>query len=253
MKLLPSIGILVASALIAACSGGPSPSPAPSVAGRTFLSTKVEGRTFVEGTRVRLVFQDGGLSASAGCNTMGGQYQIDGGRLVVGQLGSTEMACDPPLMEQDRWLAELLTGGSAVTLDGDTLILEGSLVRLTLQDRETADPDRPLEGTRWVVEGIVTGDAVSSLPAGVVAAIRIADGRAHVEAGCNGGGAPVVSDEGALTFGELVLTAQLCEPGVMSVEDAVLAVLSGTVAYSIEADVLTLDAGGRGLILRAAP
>ena len=63
-------------------------------------------------------------------------------------------------------------------------------------DREVADPDRPLEGTRWVVDGIVAGDAVLSIPAGVTAA----------------------------------LTRKACAPEAMAVEQAVTAVLSGQVA-----------------------
>ena len=44
-----------------------------------------------------------------------------------------------------------------------------------------------------------------------------------------------------------------CAPPRMAVEQAVAAVLSGTVGYAIEAGTLTLDAGGVGLMLRAAP
>jgi hypothetical protein len=39
----------------------------------------------------------------------------------------------------------------------------------------------------------------------------------------------------------------------MAVEGVVSAVLSGEVAYAIEAGSLTLDAGGVGLMLRAEP
>jgi heat shock protein HslJ len=39
----------------------------------------------------------------------------------------------------------------------------------------------------------------------------------------------------------------------MSVEAAVVAVLSGTVDYAIDADALTLRAGNAGLIFRATP
>ena len=173
------------------------PSPEPTgegLEGRTFLSTGAEGRALVAGSTVRLAFEDGQVSASAGCNSMGGPYRIEGDRLVAGQLMTTEMACDPALMEQDRWLADLL-GGSTIALDGDTLTLTGATIRLTLVDREVADPDRPLLGTRWVVEGLVSAGAVSSVPVGVTAALTFSDGRVDVEAGCNeGGGAVQVTD-----------------------------------------------------------
>ncbi|OGO53394.1 MAG: hypothetical protein A2V84_05700 [Chloroflexi bacterium RBG_16_70_13] len=183
---------------------------------------------------------------------MGGPYRIDGGRLVVDQLATTEMACDPALMEQDRWVADLLDGAT-IALDGDTLTLTKGMTRLTFLDREVADPDRPLLGTRWVVDGLVARDAVSSVPAGVVAALTFADGWVEVEAGCNTGGGAIQVTESTIDFGPIGLTKMACEPPRMAVEQALTTVLSGSVRYTIEAAILTLDAGGVGLMLRAAP
>ena len=59
---------------------------------------------------MRLSFVDGQLGASGGCNSMGGSYVVDGDRLAVEQMMTTEMACEPALMEQDQWLAALLDG-----------------------------------------------------------------------------------------------------------------------------------------------
>jgi heat shock protein HslJ len=251
---------LASAVLVAACNGGgsatagpagPNGSP-PDLDGRTFLSTAVQGRALVAGSTIRLSFRDGQVGASASCNSMGGAYRIDGDRLITGQLATTEMACEPPLMEQDRWVAELL-GGATVALDGETLTLTNSRVSVTLVDREVADPDRPLLGTRWVVDGLISGDAVSIVPVGVTAALTFWDGRVDVEAGCNSGGGSVEVTDATLDFGPIGLTKMACEPGAMAVEAAVTAVLSGTVRYTIEADALTLDAGGIGLMLRAAP
>jgi heat shock protein HslJ len=253
------VAALATSLVLAACgSGGIASNPQAggsepgNLAGRVFLSTAITGRTLVPDSRVRLSFDAGQISANAGCNTMGGPVAIDGGRLVVGPLGMTEMACDPALMEQDRWLAGFLDGAT-IELDGATLRLANGGVVLTLLDREVADPDRPLEGTRWVVDGLVTGDAVSSMPAGVVAALTFAEGQVLVEGGCNSGGGTFEISDGTLLIGQLVLTDMACGPDAMAVEQAVTAVLSGTVVYTIEAGVLTLDAGGIGLVLRAAP
>ena len=246
---------LATAFLLGACAGGGSATPEPAgpgLDGRTFLSTGIEGRALVAGSTVRLAFENGQLSASTGCNSMGGPYRIEGDRLVADQLATTEMACDPALMEQDRWLADLL-GGATIALDGDTLTLTRVATRLTLVDREVADPDRPLIGTRWVVDGLVSGGAVSSVPAGVTAALTFSDGRVDVEAGCNAGGGPVQVTDATLDFGPISLTKMACAPEAMAVERAVTAVLSGTAGYTIEAGTLTLDAGGSGLTLRAAP
>lgn len=250
----PVILALVSAILLGACgSGGASGPPGPTdggVEGRTFLSTGLEGRPLVAGSTVRLTFQNGGVSANAGCNSMGGPYRIEGDRLIADELATTEMACDPALMEQDRWLADLL-GGATITLDGDTLTMENGTVRLTLVDREVADPDRPLIGTRWLVDGLISGGAVSSVPAGVIAALTFSDGRVEVEAGCNTGGGTATVTDTTIGFGPIGLTKMACAPEAMVVEGAVVAVLSGTVEYTIEAGALTLTAGGIGLMLRA--
>ena len=126
-------------------------------------------------------------------------------------------------------------------------------VGLVLLDREVSDPDRPLFGTRWVVDGLVSGDAVSSMPVGVVAALTFAEGRVTVEAGCNRGGGAVTVSDATLTFGPIALTKMACEDGAMEVERIVSAVLSGEVRYAIEASTLRLDAATVGLTLRAGP
>ena len=220
--------------------------------GRTFLSTAIDGRALVVGSRVRLSFEGGRVVANGGCNTMSGPYTIVAGRLAARDLATTEMACDPALMAQDAWLAELL-GGAEITLAGDTLTLARGGVRLTLHDRTVADPDRPLVGTRWVIEGIVNGEAVSSVPLGVTASLTFTDGGVAVETGCNTGGSAVSVADGALAFGPISLTEMACGPGATALEQAVVAALTGQVAYVIEADTLTLDAGGAGLVLKASP
>ena len=230
----------------------PSTTAAAGLDDRTFLATEAFGRVLVPDSQVRLSFRDGQIGASGGCNSIGGPYTVEGDRLVVRQLAMTEMACGAVLMDQDAWLASLLDG-AAIRLEGDTLTLAKPAAGLTLVDREVVDPDRPLAGTRWVVDGLVEGDAVSSVPAGVVAALTFSPGRVDVEAGCNRGGGAVSVTGATLTLGPIALTKMACEGDAMEVERLVSEVLSGDVRYTIEAGTLTLDAGATGLTLHAAP
>lgn len=262
MRPLPILTATLAAALaLAACGGAaasPSSSPAPSadpppaLDGRTFLSTASTGHSLVAGSQVRLSFQGGTLAMNAGCNSMGGAYQIVDGRLVTGQMSMTEMACAEPLMAQDQWISAFVSG-AGITLDGDTLTLDKDGVTLTLVDREVVNPDRPLLGTRWVVDSVVAGDTVGTLPVGVIAALTFADGAVAVEPGCNRGSGQAAVSGGTITFGPIAMTKMACAEPAMSVEAAVTAVLAGEVAYQIEADTLTLTAIGKGLILRAMP
>jgi heat shock protein HslJ len=246
--------LLVVALLVAACAtGGSSVTPD----GRDFLSTSVteDGveRPLVAGTQIRLGFADGRISASAGCNTMGGSYRIDGGLLVVGDLSMTEMGCDPDRHAQDDWLAAFLAARPAIRLGANELALDGGGTSIRLLDREIADPDLPLAGTLWTVDSIIAGDAVSSVPAGVVATIRFTgDGQASIATGCNDGGARVEIAAGTLRFNQITVTEKFCEGPAGEMETAVLAVVQAgiPVAYEIEARSLTLMAGTNGLGLK---
>jgi heat shock protein HslJ len=222
--------------------------------GRTFLSTSVN-RPLVEGTRIRLDFHDDHrLGANAGCNHMGGDAEVAGDRLVVSDLATTEMGCDPDRHRQDEWLAGFLTSRPHYRLDGPVLTLRNDSTELRLEDRETADPDRPLRGTRWVVEGVVEGDAVSSVPAGAEAHLVIDGAKDSFggNAGCNQMGGTARPSERTVTFSDVITTKMACQDDRMRLESAVLAVLDGEVTWKIEADALRLDhPNGRGLILRA--
>lgn len=230
--------------------------------GRTFLSTSVtengQPKPLVQGTRITLNFFNDGhrLGAQAGCNQMGGPASFQGGRLVVNDMATTEMGCDPPRHAQDEWLARFLTSKPSWARSGTTLTLDNGSVRVVLEDREVADPDRPLLGTKWVVDTIVEREAASSVPAGVEAYLTFEDGKSfRGNTGCNGMGGNSVVDEprSTITFSEVITTKMACDDDRMRVERAVLATLDGDVRYQIDADVLRLDgSGGRGLRLRAA-
>lgn len=229
---------------------------AASVAGRTFLSVQVSEdgaqRDLVEGSRLRLEFAAASLGAQAGCNTLSGGFSMDGDVLVVGELAQTTMGCERPLMEQDQWLSTFLGSRPRVGLAGDTLTMRAGATTIVLRDREVADPDRELVGTTWTLDGLVSGSTAASVPAGVSARVLIdAGGRMSVSAGCNQGSASVTVAADTLTIDALAMTRIACPPPADEVERAVLAVLQGRVAYTVEADALTLSRGEDRLTFRA--
>lgn len=228
--------------------------------GRVFLSSAVtedgQPRPLVEGTQIRIEFsEDGRVIANAGCNTMTGEATVDGDRLMAGQLATTEMGCDPPRHEQDSWLSDLFAANPTYELDGDQLRLTSGATVLELVDRTTADPDRPLEDTVWQLDGIVDGDAVSSVPGETPATLKIVGGNIEIaDTGCNGGGGSVEIDADAseLTVGPVIWTMMACGEPSMTIERAFSDVLEGTIAYDIEAGTLTLShPDGQGLMFEA--
>jgi heat shock protein HslJ len=226
--------------------------------GRQFLSVDVTvngvARPLVPGTRIRLSFTDGNLGAQAGCNSIGGGYRIEGGRLVTDLLGMTEMGCDQARHDQDDWLAAFLGGQPQVRLAGPDLVLEsgGTIVRLL--DREVAEPDVPLTGVRWTLVTIFAADAAMSIPDGVVATLEFsADGNFSLHSGCNQGGGRYQVGEGTITFSDVVTTEMACDGARAQVEAAVFAVIgAGGVAYQIDSSSLTLTGDGNGLGFSAA-
>lgn len=250
--------------LVTACGVGtssipPTPTTPPAagaLAGRTFWSTAVQGRDLVPDTRVSITFNpDGTLGAGAGCNSMGGTWSLDGTTLgiKIGQM--TEMGCPDDRFAQDDWLVDWLATGLTAKLEGAELVLTGPGVAMTLLDRETADPDQPLEGTTWVLDGLGLGSGadsvVSSVPSAVRATIRLDAGQLAVDTGCNTGTATARIDGGTLTVGPLALTKRACEADATEVERLITQILQGTLSVTVDGPTLHLTGPNGGLMFRA--
>lgn len=247
--------LLATAALATACGGGVA---TDSPAGREFVATSVAGHDLVAGTTVSITFgDDGRLRAGAGCNTLGGTWALTDGRLQVGPLETTEMGCPGELHAQDEWLADLLAAEPTASLEGDTLTLATDTSTVELLDREVAVPDLPLEGTRWEVDTLVDGDSASSSATQAQpeppAWLRI-DGDGGLEGfdGCLPiQGTAIVTGQGVDLEPDPPTATLDCPAQQMA--DAVRRVLTTGVQWSVDGEVLILDAPtGEGLRLRAA-
>lgn len=258
--------VLLVLAAMAGCGRGVPPGdppPKPELPeGREFLSTEVvEGgkpKDLASGSRIRLSFADDGeLRANAGCNHLMGNAHLEDGRLIVDGIGGTEMGCPDELMQQDQWLTDFLTSKPRWSLSGDELTLTGKNAEIRLADRRVADPDRPLRGTKWVLDTIIDGDVASSVPADVQQPpfLKLSKGqRAGGYSGCNQFSARVSVSGDILRTSNVISTLRHCGGGPGDVEKAMLEVLNAkNLRYEIEADRLTLTAkDGKGLGFTAA-
>jgi heat shock protein HslJ len=245
---------------------GPSTSPEgppivdpASLNGRQFIAVKVTDdgivHGLVPGTIIRITFGDGTFSASGGCNTMsGGAYTIVENRLNLAEGAVTEIGCDPARHAQDDWLFTFLGSKPLIELDTDGLILTSGVTEIELLDKEVAAPDQPLVGPTWTLSSIITGDAVSSVPQGITATIKFnEDGTVEIRPGCNTGSGTYAIGEFSIDFNDLATTDIACDGPPMSVEAAVLAVLSAdSITYSIDSGNLTIMAGANGLQFSAS-
>ncbi|HUP73912.1 MAG TPA: META domain-containing protein [Acidimicrobiales bacterium] len=251
------IAIAVLSFVAIAC-GDDAAQATGTLQGRTFLSDAVtvrnEPKTLVAGTRIRLTFPaKDRITATAGCNILSGGVRIADSRVLVTDLGSTEMGCDPARHLQDEWLATVLTARPSYRLDGSRLVLETEDTVVQLLDREVADPDRPLIRTIWMVDGLISGTTASSIPSGTSATVVFDASTVQISIdSCNESSAKVKIGSSTIEFETLVTTDIACSDAPARLEAAITAVLNGKVDYSIEAGSLRLTrSGDEGLTLKA--
>jgi heat shock protein HslJ len=260
MRTLSVAGLVIVLALGGCAKGQGGGAAGGWPADRTFVSTSVFEeslpRSLVSGTRVELrFFPDGRLDAQAGCNHLGGNGRIEDGRLVLADLGTTDMACDRDRMDQDTWLGTFLGARPAWTLTGDDLTLATDRAMIVLRDRRTLDPDRPLTGTRWVVDTIINDDIASSVPAGTEAFLTIdGDGAVLGHTGCRAVRGEATVTETTVRFADVGGLDGACTADAGRLHAAVATILREEVTYRVDGPFLrlsTLD-HGVGLRLRAA-
>ncbi len=232
-----------------------APAP-PELDGREFVSTEVVGFDLVPGSEIRLTFEGDRIGAAGGCNQLSSTWALEGDdvapKLVVGDMASTMMACEPAtLIDQDTWVSSFLTSDPTVALDGDTLTLTVGQSAITLVE----EPDQTLEGPTWTFDSILSADAVTSVavvrpPTLTFAAGQV--GQVAVDTGCNTGSGPYEATATEITFGPIALTRMACDDATAQVEAAITTVLEGVVSYEIDADQLRLTKGDEGLVYRAS-
>jgi len=212
----------------------------------------------VPGTKIRLGFSNGMLSASAGCNSMSGQYDLQDGSLRVDQLATTDMGCPQNLADQDKWLSDILTASPTVELDGNDLLLTSDKTEITFLDRETAEPDQPLAGITWSLTTVINGDVASSVPEGMNTTLLFDEnGRFTFSDGCNSGGGKYSIDGDTMNLSQVAMTAMACDTtkqhsDVTAAIDAMFQAAS--IKFSIDHATLSLQeiSGQHGLQYDAA-
>ena len=98
----------------------------PAPAGRK-PEAGIDGRWLVQdirGERVRgrrqatlEISREGRVSANAGCNGIGGEVKISRNRVDFGRMISTQMACAPDIMRQERQFIDALEGARSFRLE----------------------------------------------------------------------------------------------------------------------------------------
>jgi putative lipoprotein len=131
----------------------PEPPPPPSEAqqqqpaepaalvGTAWVVDRIEGKGDIDNKESTLEFLEAGRAAGrAGCNRYGGPVEISGNSLRFGDLMSTKMACDPPLMEQEQQFLKALADVGEYKIEDRKLVLLDRAGKPLLRLETNRDP-----------------------------------------------------------------------------------------------------------------
>jgi heat shock protein HslJ len=210
------------------------------------------GGVLPAGARLTLDFDvTGGAGGTAGCNSYFASVAFTDDGVAITGIGSTEMACEPEVMDREMRFLTALGRAAAVARDGDRLTLAAADGSASIDLVPfIPEADRPLAGTGWQLTTIIDGDAASSILSGTTPTLAVDDlaGRISGNAGCNTFFGPATFTESGVTVGAIGATKMACDKAVMDQEALFLEVLGTAVTWEIDGATLRLAAAdGRAL------
>jgi len=208
----------------------------------SYIDSEGEQESVLPDHEITAEFQGDRVVGSAGCNNYFGAYEVSGDRLTLGPIGSTMMACEDAVNEQEREYLGALENAISYRVMGDQLQLSnagGMTILIFMKVRPM-----PLAGTTWQLR-FYNNDRkalVSALVGTELTAVFGADGSLTGSGGCNRYTALYQVEGDAVTIGPAATSRMMCaDPeGVMAQESAYLAALESAAAYRIEGDKLTM-------------
>ncbi len=262
MRLLGVVGAVALA--LAGCSGGVPVGDLLAGTAFTADSTAVgsDHPPVLPGTRVVVRFDGGAVTANAGCNEMIGAVEfLDDTLVLPGGLATTARACDPAILAQEQWVADLLGSRPTAVVqdDGQRLVLAGGGRTLVLVPLA----DAPLAGTLWQLAAIggAGPDEPPSSPEGTSTLQVVSGGTGdafEVWTECPGGGA--LGASGPLSVSDTELGFGLADPrddDCADLDDPLMAevmgLLVGAVPYSVVGDLMVLTSDGEVLQYTAQP
>ncbi len=208
----------------------------------------------VDSHPITMNLQDGEIGGTAACNNYGGQFTISGNAFSIDDgLAVTEMACRPAaVMESEEQFLAALTSVDEVELTNQGLVLSGADTELLFHRLEPV-PTSDLVDTVWVLDGLVSGDTITSpmAPADPATLQLFQDGTFVGSTGCReiSGSYQVAGMEVQFTTwgaeGE-------CSTQLQEQDKRVISGLEGGFRVEIERNRMTTwVAGDEGLLYRA--
>ena len=240
-----------------ASGGAPSASPPPTAGvvdatGSWLMSSgSVDGVGFriVPDAPITMTVKGSDVGGRSACNHYGAEFVVEDGGVRLRMSSMTMMACPEPAMSAEAAFVGAIERVTGATRDSDRLTLTGPGVELVF-DRLAPVPVQAFVGTDWVLESLISGDAVSSV-AGDAATLRLEpDGTFTGSTGCRTFKGRWIEADGGITPTDLAMDGE-CPPDLAKQDGHVVGVLEGF-RVAIDSDVATLTGDvGQGLSYRA--
>ncbi len=244
--------LLTLALIVSACGTEPDAGGSPDGAWELTAGTMAGNAiTVIDEYPVTLTIEGDRAGGTAACNGYGGRVEIDGTTIAFTDLGITEMACiDPGVMDSESAYMQAFAGVDTYTREGETLTLTGtdvSLVYELLPPVPTAD----LVGTVWVLEGLVSGEAVSSVSGDRATLEMFSDGSLIGSTGCRTLTGSYEVFGASVSFTEFGADGE-CPSELSDQDDHVIGVLGDGFSVKIDDETMTVtSAGAAGLFYRA--
>jgi heat shock protein HslJ len=205
----------------------------------------------VAGSPINLKIDATQAGGTAACNHYGGQIHVSGGNVSFSEMAQTEMACvdDRIMVSETAYMTALLKVTTAER-SGNALVLSGPGVELQFAIIPPV-ANANLVGTIWVLDSLISGEAVSST-VGERATLQFnADGTFSASTGCRDvtGEYTVLGNQVQATLDPYDTIG--CADGLGDQDNHVLEVISNGFTVTIQGESLTLTAGDKGLGYRA--
>ena len=130
MRALPLLAVLA----LAGCQSAPPVAPENPLVGTAWLAWDINGRGPGNKTYATLVFNQGRVSGSGGCNRFSGALEVKADVWQASDIALTRQECAPELMKDEAAFIEALESARSHRIEGGllTLLDESGAVRLRL-------------------------------------------------------------------------------------------------------------------------
>lgn len=212
----------------------------------------VSGVPIVDGGPITLSFTGEVFGGRAACNTYGGTATITGDSIEMpgATFFMTEMGCQADIQASEGAFVAALFEVSEWSVEDSQLTLTGQDVSLVF-DPVAGVPTAAIVGTNWLLESLVSGEAVSSV-SGDPTLLLSEDGTVAGSTGCRELSGTWVVGGGELFFPSLSANGD-CDPELAAQDGAIIAILEGGFTAQVTGDRLEVtDVSGEGLVYRSS-